>query len=436
MEEKKVYICFCTDSINSNHISIIKKVRQLGKLYVGILSDETIRNYKYFLSTPYVERKIIFENIIGVYKVVEQKTFSYKENLEKYKPDYVVYGNNWEINMRKFIRDEVNMVISRYGGKLIEYPYYDNSKCQDFEKFSWTELSIPDVRRGRLKKLLSRKGIVTAMEAHNGLTGLIVENATHFHNDMIYQFDAMWISSLCNSVAKGKPDIELVDMTSRLQTIDEIMDVTTKPVIFDGDTGGLTEHFVYTVRTLERVGVSMIIIEDKKGLKRNSLLGVDAKQRQENIENFRAKIIAGKKAQRTRDFMICARIESLILGYGVDDALDRAFAFVDAGADAIMIHSREKDAADIFNFVDKFRKKNKVTPIVVAPTTFSAITEDEFEAHGINIVIYANQLIRAALPAMQNAAKLILEHRRAEECNEICMPCEEIITLIPEEYEF
>lgn len=277
------------------------------------------------------------------------------------------------------------------------------------------------------------KGTITAMEAHSGLTGLIVENTIVEEDGGARQFDAMWVSSLCDSTAKGKPDIELVDMTSRFRTIDDICEVTTKPIIFDADTGGQTEHFVYTVRSLERMGVSMAIIEDKTGLKKNSLFGTEVAQTQDSIENFSAKIRAGKKAQRTRDFMICARIESLILEKGMEDALERAFAFTDAGADAIMIHSRKKDPSEIFEFVEKYRAKNQTTPIVVVPTSFNAVTEEEFKARGVNIVIYANQLTRTGFPAMQNAAKLILKNHRAKECDDICMPFKDIIRLIPEE---
>ena len=277
------------------------------------------------------------------------------------------------------------------------------------------------------------KGLITAMEAHSGITGLIVENTTVVQDGMTYQFDAMWISSLCDSTAKGKPDIELVDMTSRFRTIDDIMEVTTKPIIFDGDTGGLTEHFVYTVKSLERMGVSMVIIEDKTGLKKNSLFGTEVQQTQDSIENFCTKIAAGKRAQKTSDFMICARIESLILERGMEDALNRAFAFVGAGADAIMIHSRKKDPAEIFEFVEKFRAKDALTPIVVVPTSFNTVTEQEFKDRGVNIVIYANQLTRTGFPAMQNAAKTILEHHRAKECDDMCMSIKDIITLIPEE---
>lgn len=433
MEDKIVYVCFFTDIIDRNHIAIIKRAEQLGKLIVGVLSDQAIMDCECFLQTQYLERKTMFENIVGVYKVVEQKTLSYRENLERYKPAYVIYGDDWKFGFQKLIRDEIIFVLATYGGKLVEYSYFENIKFQKLKKYYRLELSMPEVRRGRLRKVLSSKELITAMEAHSGVTGLIVEKTMLYQNGRVHQFDTMWISSLCDSVTKGKPDIELVDMTSRFRTIDEIMESTTKPIIFDGDTGGLTEHFVYTVRTLERIGVSMIIIEDKIGLKRNSLFGTDARQMQDTIENFSAKITAGKKAQRTSDFMICARIESLILRRGVDDALERAFAYISAGADAIMIHSQKQDAMDIFDFANKFRKKNRYTPIVIAPTTFNTITEDEFKTHGINIVIYANQLTRAALPAMQNAAKLILENHRAKECDDICMMCEELITMIPEE---
>ena len=433
IEDRTVYMCFSTDMIHSGHIAIIRKAEKLGKLIVGVLSDEAVASYKRFPLMPFEERETMFENIAGVSQVVAQQTLSYKENLEKYRPDYVVHGDDWVSGFQKPIRDEVCSVLASYGGKLVEYPYSKDEKYAEIEKRARMELATPDIRRARLKKVLAMKGIVTAMEAHSGLTGLIVENTIVEENGGARQFDAMWVSSLCDSTAKGKPDIELVDMTSRFRTIDDICEVTTKPIIFDADTGGQTEHFVYTVRSLERMGVSMAIIEDKTGLKKNSLFGTEVAQTQDSIENFCEKIRAGKKAQRTRDFMICARIESLILEKGMEDALARAFAFTDAGADAIMIHSRKKDPAEIFEFVEKYRTKNQTTPIVVVPTSFNTVTEEEFKARGVNIVIYANQLTRTGFPAMQNAAKMILKNHRAKECDDICMPFKDIIRLIPEE---
>ena len=433
IEARTVYMCFSTDILHSGHIAIIRKAARLGRLTIGVLSDEAIASYRRFPILPFFERKTMFENIAGVSRVVEQKTLSYRENLETYRPDIVVHGDDWDHGFQKPIRDEVASILASYGGKLIEFPYAQNEAIRELEKRAKIELSIPDIRRARLKKAIAMKGTVTAMEAHDGLTGLIVENTISYQNGEAHQFDAMWVSSLCDSTAKGKPDIELVDMTSRFRTIDDIMEVTTKPIIFDGDTGGLKEHFVYTVRSLERMGVSMVIIEDKTGLKKNSLFGTEVVQTQDDIESFSEKITAGKKAQKTKDFMICARIESLILERGMEDALTRAFAFVKAGADAIMIHSRKKDPAEIFEFVEKFRAQDTITPLVVVPTSFNSVTEEEFKARGVNIVIYANQLMRASVPAMQQAARMILDNHRAEECDSILMPFKDIIRLIPEE---
>lgn len=433
VENRTVYMCFSTDMLHSGHIAIIKKAKRLGRLIIGVLSDKATISYKRFPLLPFSERKVMFENIAGVYRVVEQTTLSYKENLEKYHPTYVVHGDDWQNGFQRPVRDEVVSVLASYGGQLVEYPYSKDEKYDALENRARAELSLPDIRRARLRRALAMKGTITAMEAHSGITGLIVEKTIIHQNGEAYQFDAMWVSSLCDSTAKGKPDIELVDMTSRFRTIDDIMEVTTKPIIFDGDTGGLTEHFVYTVKTLERMGVSMVIIEDKTGLKKNSLFGTEVKQTQDSIENFSAKIAAGKKAQKTKDFMICARIESLILECGMEDALKRAFAFAEAGADAIMIHSRKKDPAEIFEFVEKFREKDTVTQIVVVPTSFNSVTEDEFKKRGVNIIIYANQLTRSGFPAMQNAAKLILKNHRAKECDDVCMSIKDIITLIPED---
>ena len=432
--ERSVYMCFSADMLHSGHMAIIKKAQTLGRLTIGVLSDEAVASYKRFPLIPFEERKSLIENISGVERVVEQKTLSYADILRRLKPDYVVHGDDWVDGFQRPIRDEVVSVLAEYGGELVEFPYSRDAKYDELDRLSRAQLSMPDMRRGRLKKLLAMKGCVTAMETHSGITGLIVEKTTVLQEGKTYQFDAMWVSSLCDSTAKGKPDIELVDMTSRFRTIDDIMEVTTKPVIFDGDTGGLTEHFVYTVRSLERMGVSMVIIEDKTGLKKNSLFGTEVKQTQDTIENFCAKIAAGKKAQKTKDFMICARIESLILEQGMDDALTRAHAYTAAGADAIMIHSRKKDPAEIFEFIEKFRAVDSVTPIVLVPTSFNSVYEDEFKARGANVIIYANQLTRSGFPAMKKTAEMILENHRAKEADEqMCMPIKQILTLIPEE---
>lgn len=433
IENQIVYMSFSTDLLHGGHIDIIRKAKRLGKLIIGVLSDEAVLSYKRYPLLPFEDRKAMFSSIAGVYKVVKQDTLSYKENLEKYKPTYVVHGDDWQNGFQKKIRDEVTSVLSSYGGRLVEYPYSSNQKYKELEARTKTELSMPDMRRSRLKRIIDIKGLVTAMEAHDGLTGLIVENTIVHTNDGGRQFDAIWVSSLCDSTAKGKPDIELVDMTSRFRTIEDLMEVTTKPIIFDGDTGGRTEHFVYTVRSLERLGVSMIIIEDKTGYKKNSLFGTEVKQTQDSIENFCDKISAGKKAQRSKDFMICARVESLILENGIADALNRSKAYISAGADAIMIHSRRKEPDEIFEFVEKFRNIYDSVPLVVVPTTFNSVTEEEFEARGINIVIYANQLMRAAVPAIQWTAEKILVNHRSLECDDKLMPFSDIIRLIPEE---
>ena len=433
IESRTVYMCFSTDIIHGGHIAIIRKAQKLGKLIIGVLSDEAVASYKRFPLVPASERKLIFENVAGVYKVVEQESLSYRKNLEKYKPSIVVHGDDWCQGFQKPIRDEVTSILASYGGKLVEYPYSADQKYVDIQARARADIAMPDIRRGRLRRMIEAKGLITAMEAHDGLTGLIVENTVVHQDGGGHQFDAIWVSSLCDSTAKGKPDIELVDMTSRFRTIEDITEVTTKPIIFDGDTGGKTEHFVYTVRSLERLGVSMVIIEDKTGLKKNSLFGTEVIQTQDSIESFSDKIRAGKKAQRTKEFMICARIESLILEQGMEDALTRAFAFVEAGADAIMIHSRKEEPGEIQEFIEEFRKKNKNTPIVLVPTSFNSIKEEEWKERGANIIIYANQLMRAEVPAMKRAAEIILENHRAQECDEMLMPFKDIICMIPAE---
>ncbi len=433
IENRTVYMALSTDILHGGHMRILKRAARLGKLTVGVMTDEAVASYKRYPLVPYEERAALLAGVSGVRKVVPQKSLSYRENIETLHPDIVVHGDDWAHNFQKPVRDEVIELLSAYGGTLREFPYAKDPKYEGLDQRARAELSLPDMRRARLKKMIAEKGLVIAMEAHSGLTGLLVENTVVYENGEARQFDAMWVSSLCDSTEKGKPDIELVDMTSRFATINDLMEVTTKPIIFDGDTGGMKEHFVYTVRTLERMGVSMIIIEDKMGLKKNSLFGTEVKQTQDSIEGFSEKIRAGKAAQKTADFMICARIESLILEQGMEDALNRAFAFAEAGADAIMIHSRRKEPDEIFAFVEAFRAKDSRTPIVVVPTSFNAVTEEEFKKRGVNVVIYANQLMRAEVPAMVRTAETILRHHRAQEADEQLMPFKDIIRLIPEE---
>ncbi len=429
---KTVYTCFCTDVIHAGHLNIIEKAHKYGKVVVGCLSDEALIRYNRFPTISQDERIKLYQSLDGVEEVVVQNDMLYDDVIKMVKPDYVVHGDNWLEGPERTIRDNVEHLLKEYGGEIVDIPYTYNDTVKKIDLQLREKLAMPEYRRKRLRQLIKMTPIVKVMEAHSGLTGLIVEKTVVENNDKLDQFDAMWVSSLCDSTAKGKPDIELVDMTSRFRTIDDIMEVTTKPIIFDGDTGGLTEHFVYTVRSLERMGVSAIIIEDKKGLKKNSLFGTEVEQTQATIEEFSEKIKAGKKAQLTDDFMIIARIESLILEQGMEDALERARAFVAAGADGIMIHSRKKDPAEIVEFCDKFRAEDKNTPIVVVPSSFNVITEEELAEHGVNIVIYANQLTRSAFPAMQKTAEDILRYHRAKEVDDRLMPIKDIITLIDE----
>ena len=432
---KTVYAAFTSEVIHEGHKNILEEAKKYGDVIVGVYSDEAILRFDRYPTVPFEERMNVFRSLPGISRVVVQKNVSYRENLLKYRPDYVIHGDNWKWNEQKVIREEVIQILKEWGGELIEVPYTVNDHVKKVERDLKDQLAMPEFRRRRLREVLKLRPIVRALEVHNGITSLICEK-TIVGSEVdggLDQYDAQWVSSLCDSTAKGKPDIELVDMSSRMRTIDEIMDVSTKPIILDGDTGGLIEHFVYNVRTMERMGISAVIIEDKTGLKKNSLFGTEVEQTQDTIEGFCEKIRAGKEALRSKDFMIIARIESLILEKGMEDALARAFAYVKAGADGIMIHSRKKDPDEIFEFCDTFRRQDKVTPIVVVPTSYNQVAEEELAAHGINIVIYANQLTRAAFPAMQNVASEILKHHRTKEVADKLMPFKDVIRLIDPE---
>lgn len=429
---KTIYACFCTDVIHEGHLNLIREARKYGRVIAGVLSDGAMIRFNRFPTVSFEERKRMLEEIPEVDEVVVQEEVMYGGILQELKPDYVIHGDNWKEGAMEAIRQNVLHQLGKWGGQLIEIPYTCNENVSNIDALMRERTAMPEFRRKRLRQLLKLCPIVKTIEVHNGLTGLIAEKTMVAHDGEIDQFDAMWLSSLCDSTVKGKPDIELVDMSSRLRTVDDILEVTTKPIIMDGDTGGLIEHFVYNVRTLERMGVSAVIIEDKTGLKKNSLFGNEVLQTQDTIENFCAKIRAGKRALRTEDFMIIARVESLILDMGMEDALSRAKAYVKAGADGIMIHSRKKEPDEVLEFCDRFRENDKDTPIVAVPTTYNTITERELQQHGVNIVIYANQLTRSAFPAMQQTAVDLLTYHRAKEVDERLMSIKEIITLIDE----
>lgn len=430
-KRKTVYVAMCADLIHDGHLVIIKEARKLGDVVVGLLTDEAIASYKRVPLLKFHQRKEIVENLKGVTKIVSQATLDYTPNLKRIKPDYVVHGDDWRSGIQRETRNRVISVLKDWGGELIEPHNPGNISSTKLINYALSSGVTPGHRMSMLRRMLDVKPLVRVMEAHNGLSGLVVENTKIRKNNATIEFDAIWEGSLTDSASKGKPDIMAVDVTSRLNTIEQILEVTTKPMIVDGDTGGLAEHFVFTVKSLERLGVSAVIIEDKVGSKRNSLFDKPSSQKQDTIQNFSKKILAGKRAQVTDDFMIIARIESLILGAGVKDALKRAKAYIKHGADGIMIHSKEDNPDQIAKFCEKYKKLKQKVPLVAVPSTYSSVTEKELQDMGIRVVIYANQLLRSAYPAMARTAAAILESSRASTVEDRCMTVDEIINLIP-----
>ncbi|MBI3358980.1 MAG: phosphoenolpyruvate mutase [Nitrospirae bacterium] len=428
---KTVYVGMSADLVHPGHLNIIKKASALGEVIVGLLTDEAISSYKRMPFMTFDQRREVIKNIKGVSRVVPQSTLDYAPNLEALKPDYVVHGDDWREGVQKETRQRVIETLSQWGGELVEVPYTQGISSTQLNAALKELGTTPEVRLKSLRRMLKVKPIIRFLDLHSGLTGLIIENLFVATPEGRREFDGMWASSLTDSTAKGKPDIEAVDVSARMITLNEVLEVTTKPIIYDGDTGGRTEHFVFTVKTLERLGVSAVIIEDKTGLKKNSLLGNEVEQTQDSIDNFCHKIQIGKKAQATNDFMIIARVESLTLSKGMDDAMERAKAYLSAGADGIMIHSREKTPDEVFEFCQRYNKLENRKPLVAAPTSYNQVAEKELASHGVNIVIYANHLLRAAYPAMVNAAKSILEHQRLMETDSHLMSIKEILELIP-----
>ena len=428
---KTVYVGMSADLVHPGHLNIIKKAATLGEVTIGLLTDQAIASYKRVPFMTFEQRLQVVENIKGVTRVIPQTTLDYVPNLEELKPNYVVHGDDWQQGVQKNVRQSVIDCLAQWQGELIEVPYTHGISSTALHKAMKEIGTTPQIRLKSLKRMLSAKPLLRFLDIHNALSGLIIENTKVETENGIQEFDGMWGSSLTDSTAKGKPDIEAVDVSSRMGTLNEVLEVTTKPIIYDGDTGGKTEHFVFTVKTLERLGVSAVIIEDKTGLKKNSLFGTEVEQNQDSIENFSLKIKAGKDAQATNDFMIIARIESLIAGQGMDDAMQRAEAFLNAGADGIMIHSREKSPDEIFEFCDRYAQLSNKKTLVVVPSSYNSVYESELIARGVNVVIYANQLLRSAYPAMVDTATSILANGRSAEVDDKMMPIKQILELIP-----
>lgn len=428
---KKVYVGMSADLIHPGHLNILKVASELGRVSVGVLTDSAIASYKRVPYMNYEQRAEIVSNLKTVHEVIPQQTLDYTDNLKALKPDFVVHGDDWKDGIQQQTRQIVIDTLSEWGGKLVEVPYTQGISSTALNKALGELGTTPQIRLSSLRRLLKAKPLVRFLDLHNALSGLIIEHTKVEVDGVTREFDGMWGSSLTDSTAKGKPDIEAVDVSSRMSTLSEVLEVTTKPIIYDADTGGQTEHFKFTVRTLERLGVSAVIIEDKTGLKKNSLFGNEVPQTQDSIENFCDKISAAKKVQVTDDFMVIARIESLILEAGMDDAIVRARAYLQAGADGIMIHSRRRDPAEILEFCRQYARIVNRKTLVVVPSSYNSITEDELEAAGANVVIYANHLLRSAFPAMQSTAQSILKHSRSLECDESMLTIKEILNLIP-----
>lgn len=427
-----VYVGMSADLIHPGHLNIINRAAQLGEVTIGLLTDAAISSYKRVPYMTFDQRRQIIESVKGVSHVVPQLTLDYVPNLIALRPEFVVHGDDWREGVQRVTRERVIDTLAEWGGQLVEVPYTDGISSSSLQKVIKELGTTPDIRRNRLRRLLEVKPLLRFLDIHNALSGLIIENTTvEMPDGTIREFDGMWGSSLTDSTAKGKPDIEAVDFSSRMNTLNEVLEVTTKPIIYDGDTGGQPAHFVFTVRTLERLGVSAVIIEDKTGLKKNSLLGNDVAQKQDDIPAFCDKIRMGKNAQATDDFMIIARVESLILEKGVEDAMQRAQAYLDAGADGIMIHSRRNTPDEIFEFCDRYAKLPNRKILVAVPSSYNTVTESELVAHGVNVVIYANHLLRSAFPAMVKTAESILTHQRSAECDGQMLPIKEVLELIP-----
>jgi len=431
---KQVYIGLSANILHHGHINLVSSASKFGDLTVGLLTDKAILEKKGLPVLSWVQRKKIIENIKGVKKVIAQNEWDYSKNLLKLKPDIMVHGDDWK-NSKSYdynLRPKIIKILKKLGAKLIEISHTKNISSSYVYNKMRVDMTNPITRKNLLRRILENKNFCRILETHSPLSALIAESAKKVEaNGEVTEFDGFWSSSLTDSTLKGKPDIEILELNQRLASINDILDVTSKPLIIDADTGGKPEHFEINIKTMERIGISALIIEDKKGLKKNSLLGNKVKQEQESIKDFSNKIKLGKKACVSKDLMVIARIESLILNKGLVDAERRADAYLDAGSDAIMIHSKDSNPKEIFKFSNKFKKQYKDIPLVVVPTSFYKVKESQLIDNGFNMVIYANHLLRASYPAMQLVANSILKNKRTFEIEKKLLSIKEILKLIP-----
>jgi len=430
MSKKKVYVGLAADILHEGHINILKIAKNYGDVIVGLLTDKAIASYKNIPYLDFEKRKVVIENIKYVKKVIPQKTLDYTENLNLIKPEFVVHGDDWKTGIQKNIRKRVIQTLKKWSGKLIEPKYTKKISSSSIKKNIANVIASPNNRVSRLKRLIESKDVVRILESHNALTGLIIEKANIYKNKRLIEFDGMWSSSLTDSATKGLPDNSSLSFSSRILSLQDMLDATTKPIVFDADNGGQIEHLSFLVRSLERSGISAIIIEDKTGIKKNSLFKNQSESKQDSPKHFAKKIKKICQTRQSKDFMVIARIESFILGKGLKDALIRAEIYSKAGVDAILIHSKEKTTSEIFSFAKEFKKNKHFIPLVSVPSTYSKVYEKDLIKNGFKLVIYANQLLRAAYPAMKNTALTILKNGRAFEADKKIISIKKIINLI------
>ena len=266
-----VYVGLSADILHEGHINILKTANKLGEVTVGLLTDKAIASYKKIPHLSYKQREIVLKNMKYVKKVIPQNTLDYRPNLNLLKPKYVVHGDDWQTGIQKVTRMQVIKTLKKWNGKLIEPKYTKNISSSVIKENILRVGTSPDKRKSKLRRIMEAKKIVRILESHSALTGLIIENLKVIKKQNYLEFDGMWSSSLTDSALRGKPDNQSVDYSTRIQGLNEILEVTTKPIIFDADNGGRLEHLPYMIKSLERIGVSAAIIEDKVGLKQNSL---------------------------------------------------------------------------------------------------------------------------------------------------------------------
>ncbi len=406
--DKTVYVGMSADLVHPGHINLLREAASLGRVTVGLLTDRAISSYKRMPFLTFEQRRAVIEHIAFVTAVVPQDTLDYTDNLRLLRPDFVVHGDDWRNGVQAQTRRRVLDVLREWGGTLVEPPYTEGISSTALRMAAMDIGFAPGVRQRRLRRMLDCKPLVRVMQAHDGLSAHIVDRLEETTQGAPREYDAIWVDSLAGAPIRGKPDPLPFDLSSRLVTLHEILDATTKPLICNAGGAGHAAGVTAAVRTLERIGVSAIVIDTEVTDRRAVPAMAASAPPQDDMAAFIREIAAARDARVTPDFMIIARINDRTRDCGADRMMARAAAGVDAGADAVMCDSDPVNPDGIFDLCRRYRRLMNGHPLLVGLSGTEGLQEHDLASAGASMVVYTDTLLRAAREAMISAASQVL----------------------------